>query len=112
MKILLTMNIPYFPTRGGANKSNRCLLEGLAAKGHSVMAVAPALGSPGRITITQLREALGSQRVDVLREKESEVFNLSGVQVHAVREPAHLRSYLLQSIASFQPDWTLVSSED
>ena len=35
MRILLTMNLPYFPAHGGANKSNRFILEALAQR-HAV----------------------------------------------------------------------------
>ena len=43
---------------------------------------------------------------------ESEVFNLNGVEVHAVVEPSRLCGYLAGQIRKLQPDWTLVSSED
>ncbi len=40
MRILLAHNSLYFPSHGGGDKSNRLLMEALAAKGHSVRVVA------------------------------------------------------------------------
>ena len=53
MKILLTMNLPWFPAVGGANKCNRALPERLAARGHAVRAVVPALAVPSRWTLEE-----------------------------------------------------------
>ena len=35
MRLLLTMNLPYYPAHGGANKGNRYLLEGFRERGFS-----------------------------------------------------------------------------
>jgi glycosyltransferase involved in cell wall biosynthesis len=43
---------------------------------------------------------------------EIDVFKLNGVDVHAVIDPSRLYSYLAEQIREFEPDWTLVSSED
>ncbi|MGA3099877.1 MAG: hypothetical protein ABSF25_25770, partial [Bryobacteraceae bacterium] len=40
MRILLAQNSPYFPAHGGGGKSNRLLMEALAARGHVCRAVA------------------------------------------------------------------------
>ncbi len=106
------MNLPYFPAYGGANKANRFLCEGLAAKGHSVMTVVPALGTPSRLTHAQLHDELSSLRVSVESEAGAEVFCVNGVEVHAVVEPSQLRAHLLGQIEKSKPDWVLVSSED
>lgn len=112
MKILLTMNLPYFPAHGGANKANRFLCEGLAQRGHSVITVVPAFGIPGRLTRTQLLDELSLLGVSVETEADAEVFRLNGVEVHAVVDPSQIRAHLLRQIENSRPDLVLVSSED
>ena len=40
MRILLAHNSLYYPSHGGGDKSNRLLMEALAARGHEVRVVA------------------------------------------------------------------------
>ncbi len=40
MRILLAQNSLYYPAHGGGDKSNRLLMEALAARGHTCLAVA------------------------------------------------------------------------
>src|SRR5215470_9400834 len=112
MKLLLTMNLPYYPVYGGANKGNRYLLENLAARGHSVRAVVPALETPGRLTREQLLEELRSHCVEVSSDLWSDSFTLNGVEVQAVTDASRLRAHLVDQIREFDPDRVLVSSED
>ncbi|HYG64482.1 MAG TPA: glycosyltransferase family 4 protein [Thermoanaerobaculia bacterium] len=112
MKIVLTMNLPWFPAVGGANKCNRVLAEGLAGLGHSVRAVVPALGVPSRITLEEWRRMLADQGFASRQEDGVDVFSWNGVEVHAVAEPSRLRAELIERLRGFQPDWALVSSED
>jgi hypothetical protein len=64
MKILLVQNMVYVPTLGGANKGNRVLMEGLAARGHECHVVAPALGLKASLTNRQqFHEALASRNL-------------------------------------------------
>ncbi|MBV9787616.1 MAG: amino acid adenylation domain-containing protein, partial [Chloroflexi bacterium] len=42
----------------------------------------------------------------------ADIFHDGGVEVHAVREAAQFRGYLMQQIREFDPTWTIVSSED
>ncbi|HEV2863877.1 MAG TPA: condensation domain-containing protein [Pyrinomonadaceae bacterium] len=112
MKILLTMNLPYFPAHGGANKANRCLCEALARRGHSVVAVTPATGVPPRHTAGQLRDLLAAEGVGVERGEGADVYRLNGVEVRAVAEASRLREHLLRALSEQRPDVVLVSSED
>lgn len=112
MKILLTMNLPYFPIHGGANKINRSIAEGLAEREHSVEVVVPALGVPSRLTHRQFIDGLASSGITVVANRKHDTFILNGVTVHAVREPTQLRNCLLEQLEEFRPDWTLLSSED
>ena len=111
MRLLMTMNLPYTRVHGGANRSNRCLAQELAALGHQVCVVVPALATPSSITYAQFIQNLGSE-VEYTNIDGGVRFTLHGVEVHAVAEPSRLRHVLTQRIQVFQPDWTLVSSED
>jgi glycosyltransferase involved in cell wall biosynthesis len=112
MKIVLTTNLPYFPAHGGANTSNRYLLEGFVRNNHSLLVVVPALSTPGHQAHAELLDELKTQGMNVTSEAGVEIFNLNGVEVHAVVEPSRLRKHLMDQIRRFNPDWTLVSSED
>jgi hypothetical protein len=112
MKILLTMNVPYFPAHGGSNKANRCLSEGLVRRGHEVKVVTPTLGTPSTFTREQLRECLRAKGVTLRSMAGIEEYQLEGVQVNAVASPSQLRAQLLDQIKQFQPHVVLVSSED
>ena len=72
MKILMAMNVPYTRWHGGANRSNRALLEGLAARGHTVAVVTPQLAR-GKVNV-----------VDVLRPIRVTVSMGIGKQEHAM----------------------------
>jgi glycosyltransferase involved in cell wall biosynthesis len=41
-----------------------------------------------------------------------DIFNLKGVEIRAVVEPSRLCASVVEQIREFEPDWTLVSSED
>jgi glycosyltransferase involved in cell wall biosynthesis len=112
MKILLTTNLPYFPTHGGANTSNKYLLESFVRNNDSVLVVVPALSTPSQLTLEQLRDLMKSHGMIVTSEPGVEIFTLNGVEVHAVVEQSRLRNYLMDQIRRFKPDWTLVSTED
>jgi non-ribosomal peptide synthetase component F/glycosyltransferase involved in cell wall biosynthesis/acyl carrier protein len=116
MKIALTMNLPWFPAVGGANKCNRALADGLAARGHEVRAIVPALAVPSRWTREEVREALRERGIQVREEDGVDVFRSDGrnggVEVVAVADPARLRSELTDRLRAFAPDRVLVSSED
>ena len=47
MKVLLVQNMFYIPSYGGANKSNRIIVEGLAERNHSCLALARSVGAQG-----------------------------------------------------------------
>src|SRR5262249_4647165 len=112
MKILLTMNLPYYPSHGGANKGNRHLLEGLVEKGHTIRVVGPALGTPNRLTRPQLHDLLSLHGVRVTSDDARDSFRINGVEVQAVVDRSLLRVTLEDQIHGFRPDWVLVSSED
>lgn len=112
MKILLTMNLPWFPAVGGANKCNRALAEGLAARGHAVRVVVPALAVPSRWTLEEVRAELRERGIEVREKDGVDVFRSGVVDVVSVADPARLRGELTEQLHGFAPGRVLVSSED
>ncbi|MGE5340425.1 MAG: amino acid adenylation domain-containing protein [Candidatus Omnitrophota bacterium] len=112
MKILLTMNLPYTRVFGGANKSNKCLVEAMAVRGHRLHVLAPALDTPPTMTHDELLDGLVSQEIEVEETHDTYMFTLNGVSVYAVKHADNLREALIAEIKSYQPDWILISSED
>ncbi|MFB4280082.1 glycosyltransferase [Nonomuraea sp. MTCD27] len=114
MRILLAQNMIHLPSHGGANKSNRLLMERLAARGHEVHVVAPFSGamrttSPEAGTAELVRR--GARLVETGRPGEVG-YGHEGVTVHAVTEPSLLARRVADVAAGLAPDWTLVPSDD
>lgn len=112
MRILLAQNALYYPAHGGGDKSNRLLVEALAARGHACRVIAriPAFGdAEHQRYLSELAargvgpESTGNGIV---------VFHLNGVEVHVATHHPHLRSYLSGQIAAFDPDAILASTDD
>ncbi len=112
LKILLVQNLLYVPTHGGANKCDRLLLEGLAAQGHRCRVVAPATSVQGLETHTQFLAELAQRGIQPISYPDVDVFQLNGVEVHAVKDSAQLSAHVLRQARELEPTWTLVSSED
>lgn len=113
MKILIVMNLPYYPAHGGANKSNRIVAELLAARGHAVHMVAPALGVPPRTNLGELRSSLDEQGARVEGgDNGTWRYEIRGVHLHAVTDRHRLRETLVHCIDSLRPEWVIVSSEE
>lgn len=112
MRILLTMNLPYFPVTGGADKANRYLFEELARRGHEVLVVVPSTAVPPRFTPDELVARIASEGLSCVRKDGHLSFTLDGVSVRAVEDRSLLRSSLLESLKSFDPEVVVVSSED
>jgi glycosyltransferase involved in cell wall biosynthesis len=101
MKLLLVQKTVYYPTFGGANKSNRLLLEELVARGHECVVVAPMGGAQ-----------LTGARLTAANAEGAAHYVQNGVDVYAIANPARLREQIIKQARSFDPDWVLVSSED
>jgi len=86
MRILLAQNAPYYPSHGGGDKSNRLLMEALAARGHTCRAVARA---PDEVLTYERR----------------------GVEAHLVRG-TNLRASFAGEVETFRPDVILASTDD
>jgi surfactin synthase thioesterase subunit/glycosyltransferase involved in cell wall biosynthesis len=111
MRILLAQNSLYYPAHGGGDKSNRLLIEALAARGHACRVVA-------RISVFGEREH--AQYLEQLRERGVKpssdelgvvTFRRAGVDVHVVTQ-ANLRAHFAAQVEAFQPDIILASTDD
>jgi surfactin synthase thioesterase subunit/glycosyltransferase involved in cell wall biosynthesis len=111
MRILLAQNSLYYPAHGGGDKSNRLLMEALAARGHACRAVA-------RISVFGEREgqcyAAELEKRGVRFDCGSDGvirFPLAGVDVH-VATRANLRAYFTAQAEAFRPDVIIASTDD
>ncbi|GAA4929262.1 glycosyltransferase family 4 protein [Actinoplanes utahensis] len=107
MRILLAQNMPHVPAYGGANRSNRIMLERLAARGHDCTVVAPM-----HITRPEFDQRLAGYGVEPCTDGETLVFELNGVKVRAVTAAHRLMREVGRSVAETEPDWILVPSDD
>src|SRR5579864_48831 len=112
MRILLAQNSRYYPAHGGGDKSNRLLLEALAARGHSCVAVA-RISKFGPVEHEQFLSELSARHVNPEASDQGVVtFHHRGVEVHTVTNQPSLRMYFSDQIAAFRPDVILASTDD
>ena len=111
MRILLAQNSLYYPAHGGGDKSNRLLMEALAARGHSCRVVAriAAFGEAEHGRYLAALEAHGVQP----REASGGVvsFALGGAEIDVVTN-TNLRDHFAARLESFRPDAILASTDD
>jgi surfactin synthase thioesterase subunit/glycosyltransferase involved in cell wall biosynthesis len=84
MRILLAQNSLYYPAHGGGDKSNRLLMEALAARGHACRVVARGA---------------------------TPIFERAGMEVHTVAD-ANLRAHFAGQVEAFAPEIILASTDD
>lgn len=111
MKILLAQNSHYYPAHGGGDKSNRLLLEALAARGHECRVVARTSVFSDEEHRRYLDELAVRGVVPSSTEGGVVVFERLGVEVHVVTSP-HLRARFVEQMEAFQPDVILASTDD
>src|ERR1035438_2956792 len=106
MRILLAQNSQYYPAHGGGDKSNRLLLEALAARGHECRAVArtAAFGDPERYLCDLAMRGVAAPRV----ENGVVSFERAGVSVHVVTA-GNFRAQFASRVDVFKPDVILAS---
>jgi len=107
VRILLASNSPYYPSFGGGNKSNRLLMEALAARGHRVQVVTRTrdFGEEAhRTLLAQLNAAVET------------VWGISvtvgGVEIHTLTRDSKIRLFLAQGIEAFDPEIIFTSTDD
>src|ERR1041385_9139094 len=98
MRLLLAHNSLYFPSYGGGDKSNRLLMEALAARGHDVLVVA-RVENFGNTSHARLLEELSARQVEAAEENVTRIrFRLNGVEVRVLSGEPFLRAYFAQQI--------------
>jgi len=113
MRVLLAQNSLYYPAYGGGDKSNRLLLEALAARGHACRVVARVHTRFGEAEHRRYLRELASRSVRGVSADGGVVrFSLHGVEVRAVTSHPNFRACFAAQIASLQPDVILVSTDD
>jgi surfactin synthase thioesterase subunit/glycosyltransferase involved in cell wall biosynthesis len=112
MRVLLAHNSLYYPAHGGGDKSNRLLVEELAARGHTCRVVA-RIGSFGAAGHKAYLHELSTRSVAVIESSGGVVlFGHRGVEVHVVTSHPNFRSYFAEQIADLRPDVILSSTDD
>ncbi len=111
MRILLAQNSLYYPSYGGGDRSNRLLMEALAARGHQCRAVA-------RVSVFGEREherCLADLAARGVKPAATDggviVFELAGVEVQVVTS-GNLRRHFATQAETFRPDVILASTDD
>lgn len=112
MKILLAHNSTYFPSLGGGDKSNRLLMEALAARGHQVRVLTRVerFGDAGHDALLHDLQARDIQAEE--QSNSSLCYSLGGVEIHALTRNPHLRAFFQHQIDAFDPDIIVTSTDD
>src|SRR5579871_4772986 len=112
MRILLAQNALYYPAYGGGDRSNRLLMEALAARGHECRVVArlSRIGPAGHAQY--LRDLAAREILPSSVAGGVVTFRLAGVEAYVVTEHPHLRAYFAGQMAEFHPDVILTSTDD
>lgn len=111
MRILLAHNSPYYPSLGGGDKSNRLLMEALAAKGHSVR-VATRVERFGDAAHENHLQDLAVRGVVATEEPESVRYTLGSVDVRTLTRGSQLRAFFSHQIEGFDPEVIVCSTDD
>lgn len=112
MRILLGHNSLYYPSYGGGDKSNRLLMQALAARGHAVRVVARVESFGVLAHESLLAELAGRGVADVEALGEAVRFGLNGVDVRVLTGSPQWRSYFERQIEEFAPEVILTSTDD
>jgi surfactin synthase thioesterase subunit/glycosyltransferase involved in cell wall biosynthesis len=111
MRILLAHNSLYYPSHGGGDKSNRLLMEALAARGHEVRVVAriERFGPEEHDRFLRRLTSTGADAEVILPEVR---LQLNGVDVRTLTLDPHLRAFFSGHVAAFDPDIIIASTDD
>lgn len=112
MRFLLAHNSLYYPSAGGGDKSNRLLMEALAARGHAVRVVTRVeeFGQPAHEAY--LRDLAERQVTPVAAAGRDVEILLNGVHVYTLTRDTHWRPYFQSHIDDFDPDIIVTSTDD
>jgi FkbM family methyltransferase len=112
LRILLAHNSLYYPSYGGGDKSNRLLMEALAARGHAVRVVGRVERFGAEAHATLLRELISRGAAPQSRESGGVDFGLNGVEVRILTRDPNLRAYFAGHVRAFSPDVIIASTDD
>src|ERR1700710_2112177 len=111
MRILLAQNSLYYPAHGGGDKSNRLLMEALAARGHECLVVA-RIAAMGEAEQARYLDELAVRAVLSPSVADGVVrFGRGGVNVEVVTN-ANLRAHFANCVEGFRPETILTSTDD
>src|SRR5215475_14135247 len=110
MRILLAHNSLYYPSHGGGDKSNRLLMEALAARGHECRVVA-RIEAFGEREEQQFLAGLAARGVAAAAEAGIVRFERCGVDLR-VAANTNLRACFAAQIEEFRPEAILASTDD
>jgi surfactin synthase thioesterase subunit/glycosyltransferase involved in cell wall biosynthesis len=111
VRILLAHNSLYYPSHGGGDKSNRLLMEALAARGHQIRVVS-RVEKFGVEAHDKLLSDLASRAVSVVTSDNSVRFSLHGADVFTLTLEPNLRAYFSAHLAAFDPEIIITSTDD
>lgn len=111
MRILLAQNSLYYPAHGGGDKSNRLLIEALAARGHECRVVARVAVFGAREHEQYLADLAARGVAARVPEPGVVAFERGGVGVQVVTG-GNPRAHLATQAEAFQPNVILVSTDD
>jgi glycosyltransferase involved in cell wall biosynthesis len=111
LRILLAHNSLYFPSFGGGDKSNRLLMEALAARGHAVRVVARVEHFSGEAHAALVRD-LTARGTEAVSQPASVEFQLNGVEVRILTGHSNLRAYFGAQMRAFEPEIIIASTDD
>jgi glycosyltransferase involved in cell wall biosynthesis len=113
MKILLVQNSSYYPTKGGADKSNKILLESLTKRGHKCFVLATIYNENQDNAFEEYKSFLENLEVSNIQEYNDYLsFELNNIQINTVGKASVLISYLDKFIKDIDPDFVLLSTYD
>src|SRR6478672_7018069 len=111
MRIRLAHNSLYYPSHGGGDRSNRLLMEALAARGHAVRVVA-RIERFGPEAHEEYLRRLASRGIVAEAPPPEVRMELNGVDVRTLTLDPHLRAFFSSHIDTFDPDVILTSTDD
>ncbi|HTM49045.1 MAG TPA: alpha/beta fold hydrolase [Bryobacteraceae bacterium] len=111
MRILLAQNSLYYPSHGGGDRSNRLLMEALAARGHETR-VAARIERFGTAPHEEYLKQLSTRGVRPETALPEVRFTLHGVDIRTLTADAHFRAFFAAHVQAFDPDVILTSTDD
>jgi glycosyltransferase involved in cell wall biosynthesis len=116
LRILLAHNSHYYPSYGGGDKSNRLLMQALAARGHDVRVVARVEHFGERAHSALVRElaarGAGIGTPEETQDSPGVEFRMNGVEVRILARNPALRSYFAAQVRAFDPEVIVASTDD